>query len=232
MKKIILSAILLVVVLSVGVFFLTDKPSISKASHESFSSTHRVVNKKTELQSANSVQERKPSSANRQLASPPRALEALGQMLSQADRGTLKLNDLLQELVRTGQEPLVARDSNPDTGEMLVVRTKSPLPGTRYFHAQYFTDENGERFVQHMSFEYKPSPTAMAEAVAMVERNFSDLSRPIVQREDYVKWKKGHDYVVWVKKMNPSDLRDDPFNAYTISDNGTIRVAVELEIHD
>ncbi|NJL71061.1 MAG: hypothetical protein HC888_05310 [Candidatus Competibacteraceae bacterium] len=38
-------------------------------------------------------------------------------------------------------------------------------------------------------------------------------------------------YIVWVKKMAKDDLQDDPFNSYTSADSGTVRVAVELEIH-
>ena len=31
--------------------------------------------------------------------------------------------------------------------------------------------------------------------------------------------------------MNLEDLKDDPFNAYTQNDVGTIRMAIEMEIH-
>jgi len=159
------------------------------------------------------------------------SLDSLGHTLSQVGQPAFTLKGLLEDLQKSGQQPLVVRDNNPDSGEMLIVRTKSPLPGTRYFHAQYFTDEDGSRFVQHMSFEFKPGPDAMAAAVATVERNFPNLSRPVVQKPDYVKWILDNHYIVWVKKMAEADLQDDPFNSYSVSDNGTIRVAVELEIH-
>ncbi len=159
------------------------------------------------------------------------SLEAMGHTLGQIGQPAFSLKGLLEDLQRTGQQPLVVRDDNPDSGEMLIVRTKSPLPGTRYFHAQYFTDESGDRFVQHMSFEFKPGADSMSEAIASVERNFAGLSRPVVQRADYVKWKLDNHYIVWVKKMAAADLQEDPFNSYSLSDDGTIRVAVELEIH-
>jgi len=159
------------------------------------------------------------------------SLENLSRTLSQVGQAPLPLKNLVEGLQKSGQEPLVVRDANPDTGEMIIVRTKSPLPGTRYFHAQYFTGEGGERFVQHMSFEFKPGPQSMSEAIASVEKTFPNLSRPKVKREDYVQWSLDRDYIVWVKKMSLADLRDDPFNAYSAADNGTIRVAVELEIH-
>ena len=160
-----------------------------------------------------------------------RSLETLGQTLAYAVDPAHSLNRLLEDMVKSQQQPLVVRDANPDTGEMMIVRTKSPLPGTRYFHGQYFTGEDGAPFVQHMSFEYKPGPDSMAAAVATVERSFPNLSRPVVQRPDYVKWQLDERYIIWVKKMEMDDLENDPFNSYSLDDKGTIRVAVELEIH-
>ena len=157
------------------------------------------------------------------------ALESLSTILAQADHSSL--TQLLEQLQKSGQQPLLARDANPDSGEMFIVRTKSPLPGTRYFHAQYFTGEDGQRFVQHMSFEFKPGPDAMEAAIATVEKTFTNLTRPKVKRPDYVKWGMDDKYIVWVKKMTAAELKDDPFNSYSLDDEGTIRVAVELEIH-
>jgi len=165
------------------------------------------------------------------ISSNTNSLDQLSHTLSQVSQQRFTLTNLLEELQRSGQQPVVVRDENPDTGEMLIVRTKNPLAGTRYFHAQYFSDDTGQRFVQHMSFEFKPGPEAMAQAIATVERNFPNLSRPVVKRNDYVKWTLADDYIVWVKKMATSDLKDDPFNSYSASDDGTIRVAVELDIH-
>ena len=159
------------------------------------------------------------------------SLATMSHTLGQISQGSFSLRRLLEDLQKTGQQPLVARDANPDTGEMLIVRTKSPLPGTRYFHAQYFTGDGGEHFVQHMSFEFKPGPDAMAEAIAAVEKNFPHLTQPLVKRDDYVKWNLDRDYIVWVKKMTMEDLQDDPFNSYSASDDGTIRIAVELDVH-
>ena len=152
--------------------------------------------------------------------------------LSLFTQGGQTLTDLLSHLRDQGEKPFLAQDQNLFTGAMVIVRTNSPLSGTRYFHAQYFRNESGEPFVQHMSFEYKPSPTAMTDVVSQVEKSFSNLGTPTVQREDYMQWNLGEDHIVWVKKMGPADLNDDPFNSYSPEDVGTIRVAVELEIHD
>ncbi len=50
--------------------------------------------------------------------------------------------------------------------------------------------------------------------------------------QDYVLWKTGNGRIVYVQKMALKDLKDNPFNAYTKDDVGTIKVAVELDIHD
>ena len=190
-----------------------------------------IENKNTPVVQQQTVKEaakREPTAA---LTSEAQSLETMGRTLGQVTQTSFTLKRLLEDLQKTGQQPLVAHDANPDTGEMLIVRTKSPLPGTRYFHAQYFTGDDGERFVQHMSFEYKPGPDAMAEAIAAVKNHFPNLSQPMVEREDYVKWTLDRDYIVWVKKMTMDELKHDPFNSYSTADNGTIRIAVELEVH-
>ena len=160
-----------------------------------------------------------------------RGLEDMSRTLSEYTQGQRSYADLLSYREKSHQEPVVAKDSNPATGDMMVVRTKSPLPGTRYFHAQYFNDENGVPFPQHMSFEFRPGVQSMAEAIAYVQRTFSGLKSPVIQKDDFIKWDLDGDYVVWIKKMAAQDLRDDPFNAYTSSDVGTVRVAVEQDIH-
>lgn len=138
------------------------------------------------------------------------------------------LRDLLDTI--QDQQPVITHDSNSVTGEMAIVRTKKPLPGTRYFHAQFFNNEDGQPFVQHMSFEFKPGPTAMADAVQAVHSAFG-VQSPETQREGYAKWDLPDGHILWVKKMDRDDLKDDPFNAYSDSDVGTVRVVLEAEIH-
>lgn len=163
----------------------------------------------------------------------PAPLESLQDMtktLYQFTRPDSQLSDLVQYLESSRQQPQIARNSNPDTGEQVIIRTRSPLPGTRYFHAQYFTGENQKSFVQHMSFEFKPSESAMNSAIDAIQNSFPDLPSPHVRDSNFIQWNVGG-YVLWIKKMAASDLQDDPFNAYSDEDVGTIRVAMELEIH-
>jgi hypothetical protein len=142
-------------------------------------------------------------------------------------QGHNDINSLLEYLKSSHQDPFVVDDSNDVTGTMTIVRTNSPLPGTRYFHAQYFEDENRQKFVQHMSFEFKPGVHAMEEAMASVEKSFTHLGQPSTRKADFVQWTLPDGYVLWIKKLNARDLADNPFNAYSRGDVGTIRIAVE-----
>jgi hypothetical protein len=159
------------------------------------------------------------------------SLEDMSRTLFQFTQPESRLSDLVQYLESSQQQPIVAQNSNPDTGDMVIVRTRNPLPGTRYFHAQYFADENQKGFVQHMSFEFKPGASAMTDAVDAVHKAFPDLPAPKTQNKDFIQWDIPGGYILWVKKMGTDDMQDDPFNAYTEDDIGTVRVAMELEIH-
>lgn len=138
------------------------------------------------------------------------------------------LDELMSNLNAGMHEPFQVRDKNPDTGEMIIVRTKSPLPGTRYFHAQYFVDENNKPFAQHISFEFRQSPEAMEQAIAKVQSTFSGLGAPTEESRDFIQWELPNGYVVWVKRLDQQDIANNPFNAYNQGDIGSIRIAVEL----
>lgn len=140
-------------------------------------------------------------------------------------------DDLVEKLREYEAQPLVMNDKNPYTGSMKVVRTRSPFPGTRYFHAQYFDNEEGDQYVQHMSFEFRPGDQSFEAVKKSIKATFK-LGSPLENKEDFISWRQGEDYIIWIKKMNLKDMKDDPFNAYTKEDIGTIRVAKELEIHD
>lgn len=52
--------------------------------------------------------------------------------------------------------PYRSLDKNEDIGDMHMIRTHKSLRGTRYFHAQFFSDQHKDSlFVQHISFEVK-----------------------------------------------------------------------------
>lgn len=159
------------------------------------------------------------------------SLLELGEILEKFATVDVDVNALRNSLTSSGLEVVATKDTNPYTGSMTVIRTNNVLPGTRYFHAQVFTDENGTPFVQHMSFEYRPSENAFAEAVAAAKRSFGLTKVADVRKDGFYSWNTDDGYIIWVKRMNKEDFVNDPFNAYTDKDIGTIKVAKEIEIH-
>lgn len=160
------------------------------------------------------------------------ALQSMVNLLAEFSRPDRSLDDLLAFLQGTKQDPLMAEDRNPYSGDMTMVRTKSPLQNTRYFHAQFFTDDQGRKFAQHISFEYKPGPHAMDNAIKAVQRAFPSLGEPSYENGEFRQWDVGNGYVVWVKRLGATDLEDNPFQTYGKEDLGTIRVALEQNPHD
>ncbi|MEZ0391972.1 MAG: hypothetical protein ACAH59_07150 [Pseudobdellovibrionaceae bacterium] len=222
--------ILAILIFGNGVLaYISREQEKTKPSEAPIASTPSEVSEKRDP--ASQTTEPTPPTAVESLAD-RQSLEDMTQTLFQYTRPDTQLRDLVDYLERSRQEPMLTRNENADTGEMVIVRTKSPLPGTRYFHAQYVKDENDKGFVQHMSFEFKPGPEAMNQAQEAVRKFFPNLSDPQDQKEDFVKWNLDQDHILWIKRMGPQDLKDDPFNAYSKDDVGTIRVAVEVEIHN
>lgn len=177
----------------------------------------------------------KPEDLAKQQTRPTDAKASLNEMSSllvDAVKGSKNFDRLVHRLRQTGQNPVLTKNDNGVTGEMVTVRTQSPLPGTRYFHAQYFTDEKNQRFVQHMSFEFKPGPTSMNDAVRAAVQNFA-VGEPTDRRGDFVQWELDDNYVLWIKKKSAQDLKNDAFNAHDpATDAGTVQMAVELKVHD
>lgn len=128
--------------------------------------------------------------------------------------------------------PVTAFDKNPYTGKMTIIRTKENLPGTRYVHAQYFENEDGSESLQHLSYEYRPGPNALPRAVEAIKAKLDIRKEPTTVKDDFVGWTLDNGYVVWCMTMGLTHLKDDPFNAYSPKDVGTIRCATELDIHE
>lgn len=155
-------------------------------------------------------------------------MRRMSDILHEAIKPGRRLENLLAVLQAERQEPFMAKSGNADTGDLTIVRTKNPLPGTRYFHAQYFTAENGSKFLQHISFEFKPGSTSFEEATA---RQKELLGPPNEQRGRFMKWNLPDRRILWVAEPSLEQLLDDPFNAHTREDLGTVVIAVEQEIH-
>ncbi len=139
---------------------------------------------------------------------------------------------VLANLQKLQTQPTYFQDSNPSTGSLYVIRTEKPLPGTRYFHAQYFSDENKKPFLQHMSFEIPPGKDSLKVAAKNVKDVFPHLSSPEIQKDGFILWKWKSGYNVWIMRLTKDQLSGDPFNAYTDQDEGTVKIAMELDIGD
>lgn len=216
MKRILPVLIVISVLMAVGVFFPTEKESSPFSPRFSKASSAEIP--------------RGP------LLSLPEK-EALTVSVKKMTRflatyaGTGKsLEDLIEDLKTNQQDPFIVRDANKYTGEMIILRTKNPYPGTRYFHAQYFTDENHVRFAQHMSFEIRPHAEAMDQAIAVIRDFFPQLGTPTEQSPDFIQWDLENGHVLWIKRLGPEDIEENPFNAYTPEDLGSLRIAVETRL--
>lgn len=140
--------------------------------------------------------------------------------------------EFIENLGKWNIGPTVAEDKNPYTGSMSIIRTRKTLPGSRYIHAQYFANDDGTQTLQHLSFEYKPGKGQFEKTMNQVKKQFEIKSNPVNKKAGFISWNSRNGYNIWVKELTKEDLKENPFNAYTDKDVGTIRVAVELEIHE
>ena len=160
------------------------------------------------------------------------ALSEMTKLLTSFARRGQSMNNLISHLKDRGQNPTLHPRANSDTGTLTIVRTEQPPKGTRYFHAQYFSQESGEgEFAQHLSFEYRPSPESFAQAEQTVSAELGGR-KPEIERADFKQWDLGYGYVIWIKRLGSEELALNPFNSYTKEDEGTIRIAVELAPED
>lgn len=147
------------------------------------------------------------------------------------DEGHGGITSLVNSLKEKKLSPYLMKDENPYTGTLSIVRTKSTLPGTRYFHAQVFKDEQGRDFIQHVSFEFRPGPSSFDAVKAALMKEFNITTAPTIEKKGFAAWSVGP-YSVSVKEQTLEDFKNDPFNAHDKSDVGTVRGTAELEIHD
>lgn len=124
----------------------------------------------------------------------------------------------------------VTANQNPDTGSMYFIKSTSNIPGTRYVHAQIL-GEGKEKFVQHLSFEYKGQGKSFNEAVTVAQSMVGSDQKPAIISENYMQWKISESHILWVKKLTKDELLNDPIYPHSEEDLGTIKIAIEQEIH-
>lgn len=162
------------------------------------------------------------------------SVQSMKKMLSvlrSAYSSTAHFEDVLTNIA--DQAPKIYRDSNPDTGEMLTIRTEKPLQGTRYVHMQYVGDVGAKtHLLQHAGFEFKPGAESFSQVTEAIKQTFPELGQPTSTKPGYVRYATKNNYVLWAKTLTREDIQDDPVNAYSENDIGTIRVVVEKAVHE
>lgn len=141
---------------------------------------------------------------------------------------------LVEFFENKGLSPMVSNDVNPYTGAMMMIRTKKSLPGTRYYHAQYMGDNADDMLLQHISYDYRPGEGSFERAMLAAESSY-DLSNKRMSKDGtFVSYDVGEEgtHILWIKEMSKEDLANDLMNAYEESDEGTVKVAIELKIHE
>lgn len=138
---------------------------------------------------------------------------------------------LVSALREIGLEPKISIDSNEETGSLTIIRTENALPGTRHYHAQLFENEDGTTYIQHQSFEIRPGPDAMEQAISFIRQHFKVGEKPKYQSKDYVLWATGDGRVVSAKRLSAEDLDNSHFNARFKDDIGAVWVVSEEDPH-
>jgi hypothetical protein len=161
-----------------------------------------------------------------------KSLIAMSAAMAEAVTNEADMDKFVEKLSMLKMNPVIMKDENPYTGVMNVVRTKSVLPGIRYVHAQYFTDEDGVKNLGHISFELRPGKDSEAAAQKIAQMQFNINSKPTSQTKNMTVYNVG-DRVVWIKVLDKEEVsKPNPINAYDpAKDVGTVRIVSEPEIH-
>lgn len=116
-------------------------------------------------------------------------------------------------------------------GSMVTVRTHDSLEGTRYIHTQFMGAKNNADFLQHASFQIRPSPESFAVAVKALDDVLPKNKVIKESSEDYILYSTGDGYVAWAKVANLEDLQSNDYNFASQKDVGTVIVTIEEDIH-
>jgi hypothetical protein len=161
-----------------------------------------------------------------------KSLIVMSAAMAEAVSNEADMDKFVEKLTILKMNPVIMKDENPYTGVMNVIRTKSVLPGIRYVHAQYFTDEDGVKNLGHISFELRPGKDSEAAAHKIVQKQFNINSKPTSQTKSMTVYNVG-DRVVSIMVLDKQYVSEpNPINAYDpAKDEGTVRIASEPEIH-
>jgi len=152
------------------------------------------------------------------------------ELLSDINLVEVEIDAMALQLKYLGFAPEILTSTNPDTGSMKILKSTKSIPGLKYFHAQIFENQNKD-FIQHVSFEYRPGERSFKEVVTMLVKTYQLKSRPEILSESFVMWKLDDGHILWAKKQGREEVLNDPIYPHDERDIGTIKVAIEQEIH-
>lgn len=160
-----------------------------------------------------------------------RSLRSSIDLISKIDYNNVDLIDLKRQYEDRGIEVDISADSNKHTGNMYILKSTKPIAGMRYFHNQIFEEENENKFIQHLSFEYKKGKSSFQEVITLVHQAYKDDLKLEILNENYALWRRADNRIITIKRLNLSDIKSDIINPHDTSDIGTIRLTIEQEIH-
>ncbi len=162
------------------------------------------------------------------------SMHKMNQKLQQVFENKTEPRELITFFEEENLAPEMSVNSNEYTGTMMMIRTEKSMPGARYFHAQYMGDDPEHTFLQHFSYQFKPGPKSLERAIMSAEGTFPLANKKIHRDGDFITYDIGDDgkYELSIEKANWESLKDDPYNAHTKEDVGTIITRIELKIHD
>lgn len=219
----------------VGIFWLNHNEQSTQstfAKSKQASSMLRQPVDKTNADSSDNAQPAPQQMSPMPQVSNQQAVRLMVEMLGAFSNPQKTSDDLVNTMKRHNMYPEIQDESSEDF-EAYTIRPHDgqEYGNTHFFKAQYESGEDGNLFMQHMSFDILPNTTTIKEVIQQIKESFPNLpAKPSTARKDYAMWRLDG-YVLWVQKKKYEDLQNDPVQGYTEKDDGTIRVTLEFDIH-
>ena len=156
------------------------------------------------------------------------SLYILSQLIADYQNEDYKV--MMKDLMDKGLVPELSEEESQYIETIMTIRTENTFPGTRYFHAEYEQTEGEEYELQRVSFEFRPKEKALSRAILALRSAFKLTTDP-KNIGGFYQWTLTDGRILWAKKMSYDELKNSPLNASTPSDEGTIRITIEKEIH-
>lgn len=220
--------IILAVIFSAALTFMYLKTCSNKLTLQNTSDSSKQDNVPNSGESS-----KKPKTFDQ--LKPMDSIVLYGSAMKEMISGEVDLDTFVDTLKEQGLSPTRTEDENEYTGNMTIVRTNNNLPGTRYFHGQFFSNDTGGHELQHLSFDFNGGAGSLAELGEKLSQAMGVNIKPERKRDGYRLYRVNDQYILWAKVLTQddfSDLKSHPYKAYEQKEVGNlIRIALEQEIH-